>query len=344
MFNSVFLSIAIALVFVFLLLAVMVTAINELVFTFYRSRAKQLEKFLSKLYFHDEEWDKIFAAIKHSPFINVLKKDPKSFPGSIPAETFTTALLAHIGKNNLTIEAVKKAVEENKDTHSGFYSMLSALMSQNPTIEQLRAEIDKLFNSAMERLTGWYKRNAKIMSFVFALIICAGLNIDTITITKNLWNNKDKAEQIASFAASASAYMEKNDSSQVVFRSGSDTLAYLKVENKALTGSKVGQAVAMIDTTGGKKSEQQLVRSYNVLAKLDIPIGWSKENIPANAHNGWMNIGLWLLKILGILLTTAAVSLGAPFWFDILNKITPLKQSTGKSAPAKSGSDQNNPS
>jgi hypothetical protein len=193
----------------------------------------------------------------------------------------------------------------------------------------------------MDRLTGWYKRNAKIMSFVFAFLICAGLNVDSITITKNLWNNKDKAEQIASFAAAASAYMEKNDSSQVVFRSGVDTLAYLKVENKALTGSKVGQAVAMIDTTGGKKSEQQLVRSYNVLANLDIPIGWSKNNVPADSGNCWMNIGLWLLKILGILLTTAAVSLGAPFWFDILNKVTPLKQAAGKSAPAKGGSDQN---
>jgi hypothetical protein len=96
MFNSVFLSIAIALVFIFLLLAVMVTAINELVFTFFRSRASQLEFFLAKLYFNDEQWTKIFNSIKNSPFINVLKKDPDKFPSSIPASSFSTALLAEI--------------------------------------------------------------------------------------------------------------------------------------------------------------------------------------------------------------------------------------------------------
>jgi hypothetical protein len=28
----------------------------------------------------------------------------------------------------------------------------------------------------------------------------------------------------------------------------------------------------------------------------------------------------WLLKLIGLLLTAVAASLGAPFWFDILNK------------------------
>ena len=311
MFNSIFLSVAITLVFIILLLAVMVTAINDLVFTFQRSRSKELENFLKNLFFDGGKWEKIFDAIKISPFITVLKKDPKSFPGAIPAETFTTALLAHIGKNVLTIEAVKKAVEENKDSENEFYSLLTALMSQNPTMEQLRAEIDKIYNSAMERLIGWYKRKAKIMSFVVALLICAGLNVDIITITKNLWNNKDKAEKIALIASNI---FEKNDSSQVVLKNGSES----------------------------NTSEKQLVNSYNILANLDIPIGWSKDNYPVNSDNCMNNFTLWLLKILGILLTSTAVSLGAPFWFDILNKISPLRQVAGKNPTTQNSSDPNN--
>jgi hypothetical protein len=330
MFDSPFLSIVIALVFIFLITAVMVTAVNDLIFTFARSRAKNLEKFLSNLFFNDKQWDKIFNSIKNSPFINVLKKKPNSFPGAIPAENFATAILAHIGKNNLTIEAIKKAVEENKDSDSEFYTMLKALLSQNPSYEQLGKEIEKIFNNAMDRLTGWYKRNAKILSFIVALVICASLNIDTLTITKNLWNDKDKAEQIASFAATASKYMEKNDSAGVVFQNGIDTLAFIKAENRTLTESKAGKLISGIDTTGAKTSEKQMVRSYNILAKLDIPIGWSKDNIPRKTDNGWKNFGLWLLKVLGILVTSAAVSLGAPFWFDILNKVTPLKQGSAK--------------
>jgi len=33
-----------------------------------------------------------------------------------------------------------------------------------------------------------------------------------------------------------------------------------------------------------------------------------------------------LLKITGIFLSAGAVSLGAPFWFDLLQKLTPLRK------------------
>jgi len=33
-----------------------------------------------------------------------------------------------------------------------------------------------------------------------------------------------------------------------------------------------------------------------------------------------------LLKLLGICLSAGAVSLGAPFWFDLLQKLTPLRK------------------
>jgi len=341
MFNSVVISIAITLVFIFLLLAIMVTAINELMFTFMRSKSKQLEGFLDKLYFDDEDWKDIFKKLKNSPFINVLKKGPHKFPGAIPAETFTTALLAQIGKNELTIEAIQRVSDEHKDSQSDFYVMLRAILSQKPTFEQLRAEIDKMFNNAMDRLTGWYRRNAKIRSFVVAAIICFTLNVDTITITKNLWNNKDKADQLASSAVASVNYFEKVDSTKVVLKSGIDREAQGMADNKALTTSKVGQAVASLDTTDNKPA-QQLQESYGVLSSMDLPIGWTKDNMPAATEKPGTKALLWFLKLLGILLTTAAVSMGSPYWFDLLNKLTPLKQSTSKPAAATS-SPQNNP-
>ena len=60
-------------------------------------------------------------------------------------------------------------------------------------------------------------------------------------------------------------------------------------------------------------------------------MGWQPEleklnkNLPQNLL-GWGYIAA--VKIVGILLTTIAVSLGAPFWFDMLNKLVNLR-STG---------------
>ena len=45
------------------------------------------------------------------------------------------------------------------------------------------------------------------------------------------------------------------------------------------------------------------------------------------------------MKIFGIFLTGLAVSLGAPFWFDLLNKFIVIRSTvkpTEKSAPEKS--------
>lgn len=48
------------------------------------------------------------------------------------------------------------------------------------------------------------------------------------------------------------------------------------------------------------------------LTQFDLPLGWSF--LP-------QTIDSWLLKFAGLLITTAAISLGAPFWFDILKKL-----------------------
>jgi hypothetical protein len=51
---------------------------------------------------------------------------------------------------------------------------------------------------------------------------------------------------------------------------------------------------------------------------LQLPLGW--QSFPATPTE-------WLAKALGLLFTAAAISLGAPFWFDVLNKVTKLRSS-----------------
>jgi len=57
------------------------------------------------------------------------------------------------------------------------------------------------------------------------------------------------------------------------------------------------------------------------LAQYDLPIGWS--NLPQDA-------GGWISKLLGLAMTTLAVSLGAPFWFDLLRTLGNLRNAAGQ--------------
>lgn len=67
-------------------------------------------------------------------------------------------------------------------------------------------------------------------------------------------------------------------------------------------------------------------RSAAQLAEgLPLPLGWPEV---APAGTGWLWFGA--VKVVGLVLTIAAVSLGAPFWFDILNRIVNLRASGGR--------------
>ena len=53
------------------------------------------------------------------------------------------------------------------------------------------------------------------------------------------------------------------------------------------------------------------------LGQLGIPIGWGMP-LPKT-------LGSWVLLVLGWILTAALISLGGPFWFDFLNRLTAIR-------------------
>ena len=58
------------------------------------------------------------------------------------------------------------------------------------------------------------------------------------------------------------------------------------------------------------------------LRELKLPVGWSSQRF---AEVRTMDIWQVVTKLFGLLLTTAAASLGAPFLFDQLNRLGSLR-------------------
>ena len=63
------------------------------------------------------------------------------------------------------------------------------------------------------------------------------------------------------------------------------------------------------------------------------PIGWARDT---NDVRAWPT-GFWPMafKLFGLLLTAFAITLGAPFWFDLLNTIINLRLSGDPPAASK---------
>jgi hypothetical protein len=97
-------------------------------------------------------------------------------------------------------------------------------------------------------------------------------------------------------------------------------------------------AISMIGTTD-KSADKLALQDMQSLDALHLPIGWiSHEGAKPKSAGLWPWLWLWqfvLQPLPGWLITALAATLGAPFWFDVLDKIM-IVRSTVKPA-RKSG-------
>jgi hypothetical protein len=168
---------------------------------------------------------------------------------------------------------------------------LGALLDEaGEEIGQLRGSIERWFDDAMARVSGWYKRWSQLVICSVALLVTLAFNVDAVRVADRLWN--DEAVR-ASVSAAATAAVDRQTSSG---------------------GGSTDQAAADAEASG-----QAAEDAANQLDALELPIGWS------DANDDWR----WSM-LTGWLITFVAVSLGAPFWFDALGRLARLRTTGGK--------------
>jgi hypothetical protein len=170
----------------------------------------------------------------------------------------------------------------------------------------------------MDRVSGWYKRRTQVIILFLGFAIAAGTNADTITIGNSLTQDKALRSMVA---ASAQEYAKSDGALSTT--SGTLPVSPALDETKRNCVETKSQSAECKDAclkdtnSPACKMEMNLVR----IQGLGLPIGWDTSNpklVPP--LSSWEHIGGWLLKMLGWLITAFAISLGAPFWFDLLNK------------------------
>lgn len=300
MFGSVILDVAIGVVLVYLLLSLACSSLNEFISGIFSFRSKNLEMGIANLLSESGNSnlaDKIYS----HPLIKGFTKPGKK-PSYIPSRTFTLVLLdiltpagtdiANIKKDDL-INTINK-VDSNLITDDFKKALLTLINDAGDDIKKARENLENWFDDSMDRVSGWYKRKSQNIILGFAVLITFSLNVDTFEIVNSLRNDNTLRASIVAVAGETVSSNEKSEPG-----SGS------------------------IETT---KAAQKIKAINQELDSLNLPIGWKDMK-----KGGWnLPIGCseWIMKIIGLLITTFAVSLGAPFWFDILKKIISIR-STG---------------
>ena len=89
----------------------------------------------------------------------------------------------------------------------------------------------------------------------------------------------------------------------------------------ALRASVAQTALELTQGTDAPQAEDDLRGAF--------PLGWDWEEVRARSCLQWLG------RAVGWIVTIAAVSLGAPFWFDLLGKVANLKGAGGKPGDQK---------
>lgn len=275
--------VALGLIFVYLVLALVCSALNEAVSTAWRWRARFLREGIANLLDPDDpvkgaEYAKSLYA---HPVVNGLIRpnSPRGkprHPSYLPARVFTTALL------DIDRKGAERTVKESIDAVPSPQAReaLQALWADSNGRQDLfRHAVEAWYDDAMDRVSGWYRRRMHLLMWVVAGVIVLTLNVDTIRIADHLW--KDRTIRAA-------------------------VIARTQHPGAAATSPSVTNVAVSVDK----------------LQQLKLPIGWWIEQRPSGGA-GWLN--MLMLKLFGLLMTAAAMTLGAPFWFDLLGKVARIR-------------------
>jgi hypothetical protein len=319
LFGSTALEVLIGMVFVYLLMSMLCSAVSEYMETLFNYRAKDLRKGIELLLNDSGDAPRrdgppapegeatqtrdLAADFYAHGLIRPLYRSATKLPSYIPARTFALALWNMAGGEGggttdlARIKEIIKTKVPNRELRQALTTMIDEAQGD---FERARKNIEDWYDGAMDRVSGWYKRRVHIILLVTGIVVSAVVNADTIQIARALIQNPTLR---AAVVESAEARAQEGRPEQTAPPADADA-----AERTRLAREKVRQARADLEAIG-------------------LPLGWVR-NTPANADDPRRvpaSPGGWVLKIIGLLLTGLAVSQGAPFWFDILNKFIVIR-------------------
>jgi len=314
MFSSVILDVAIGLIFCFLTVSLVASAVLEALSSVMTWRSKDLRQGIQQMV-NDPGFTGLALDLYQHAAINprgsltgaALAQNKNAVdlarpPAYIASAQFAAALMDILGLSTAgQPTAVLQASVDAKlpprvdakqpAANPQIHALVSGIVQRaGGDLTVIKTELAGWFDNAMDRLSGAYKRKTQLVSFLVALILSATLNIDSVRVAHELWNHPALAEDLK--LPPEVAPPAPNDGSAA-----------------SVTGTKAGA------NTNAQAGE----RMIGVLDK-HLPVGW-----PAEVASPLQDPSRWFAMLFGWLITAVAALFGAPFWFDTLQSIVRLK-------------------
>ncbi|MEH1784582.1 MAG: hypothetical protein V7L23_02990 [Nostoc sp.] len=368
--------ITLGLVFIYLILSLLASEIQELIATFLQWRAKHLKNSIELLLAGGSETEEsdftkarnLVEILYNDPLINTLNQQAKrkveqlrenakntdkkgleekqSGPSYLPSETFAITLLDTLKIPQL-INYAKIPNEESKNSlqmilasYKQLKEGINNLESESyKTIKKVYRDVDEDFKKFVnEELSDDVPDN--LIKSLAAIAQRSRIKIGDLTEEMNQFKNevetwfdrsmdrasgvyKRNAKGVAISIGISIAILTNTDTFHLVKRLSQDSVIRSTIAQSAT------QRIDYIKDSEGRKEIE------NLLGNASIPIGWQNINQQFEPNSGnVLLIRIWQVfrLICGWIVSGLAIAMGAPFWFDILNKVINVRNAGPKPA------------
>ena len=317
MFGSEILDVAIGLALVFLLLSLICSALREIVEAWFKTRAVYLETGIFELLRRDRS---LVQAVYNHPMVaglfkgdyvasKVTERKPHqstNLPAYIPAANFAQALLDIAARGRpAPPPAVGAPLAGESALIAGSVRQVDVSGSlARVTVDNIRSTIQNIGQPDVQRVV------LGALDRASGDINQAQMHIETwfngAMDRVSGWYKRRTQAYLVLFGAVFAVAMNVDTIkiARFLYRNESARAALVEMAGTTVRDTSIQRAVG--SAGAGPLTHRELLKE---LDELRLPLGWG-ENRPK---------GL-ILAIVGWLMTGVAVSLGAPFWFDLLNK------------------------
>jgi hypothetical protein len=317
------LGVAIGIALICLLLSIIASHVQEILASFVSSRARTLEAAVLKML----DDPQLYSIFLNHPLIQNISFHPPRFlklkflstnkprPTYIPSPLFSKVLMAALVTRYDAVVTDFPGLVAIMPESSLKTKLLTLMTGILHDAEACRLAVEQWYDNTMDRVNGFYKRQTQWILLGLGLLLAILCNADLLSITTRLWNSQAARDQVNAVAQMYSC------------NNGPECEALRKDYDKARR--TIEEDLRTLPVGYDLNYTKNYWRTFN---QLDIAHNESR------AHHTLKLLAHWLINLFGWLLTGIAVSLGAPFWFDALNKFVNLRITGAK--PPKAGQAQ----
>ena len=310
------LEVAIGLCFVYLLLALIVTTVTEWLSRVRNSRGRVLEDGIRRLLGEERHDSPLTKAVLGHPLVQSLSSKG-SRPSYIPSEIFAQVLAdvmqppdggpppdlpqdSKESRQTIIPEALDQSLRTLRTA-----LQFAEVRNRDPRLPDPEV-LEQWYDNQMERVSGWYKRHTQTIVFIASVVVTVAANADTVSLSTRLWTDSALRSTVVESAKARIALGPPLEVVEYTDPTSPEPTEPIKSE-------------ASSETTESEDANNLSADEKALLAGL---MGWSGERDKLRTQG----LGFWLLFHAGGWLVTAlAVSLGAPFWFDTLNRFINIR-------------------